>query len=299
MTNIIYNFIGIPPKALRRGGAESSSVTLLPQNVPHFAGNIGDWWAAPARYLSGLWRKKGFVTHILSLDCCSLEKLDKKANIVIGGGGILPADPTHFRWKRIREIVEYFDGIKVLWGVGDVYPWRLQNKELQTTLRTFHLIGLRAFTLIDEYKDVLGAEKVFFVPCASVFAVHKFLKRGLNTCEEQIAAVTYLSTKKDRAILPPLQKGPVKRNKGIDICAVLSFIASGKLVITNSYHGVYWALLFGNEICENALPKQCPKFFTLKYRTPQPQMLEEYRNANCEFNRRFLALANAYVNHAV
>jgi exopolysaccharide biosynthesis predicted pyruvyltransferase EpsI len=38
-------------------------------------------------------------------------------------------------------------------------------------------------------------------------------------------------------------------NHEFDFEKVIRFLASGKVVVTNSYHGAYWAILLGCRVC--------------------------------------------------
>lgn len=83
--------------------------------------------------------------------------------------------------------------------------------------------------------------------------------------------------------------GPYLSNRGTrrDFPRAVRFLASGKTVRTNSYHGAYWALLLGREV-ELVDPFSnrflfLPAHYDGNCLTPMSELLQESRNANINF----------------
>jgi hypothetical protein len=89
---------------------------------------------------------------------------------------------------------------------------------------------------------------------------------------------------------------PTLSNNCASLKDALAFIASGRTVVSNSYHGVYWALLMGRKtICIPFSKKFSAYRFAPHYSTPkrwlaelgqgiaQPQMLPTCREATLAF----------------
>lgn len=96
---------------------------------------------------------------------------------------------------------------------------------------------------------------------------------------------------------------PVETNLCADLPTALRFIASGKTVVSNSYHGVYWALLMGRKtICVPFSNKFSHYRMAPHYATPanwlrsiekavaQPDMLGVVREATATFEAKVRAL---------
>ncbi|CAL4869162.1 hypothetical protein MMA231_03453 (plasmid) [Asticcacaulis sp. MM231] len=129
-------------------------------------------------------------------------------------------------------------------------------------LKAFDLVGVRDFGT--EYR---------WVPCASCM-----LPQLDKPYVVQHEVVIY----EHKRIPIPLNGTPRLSNDGNDIDAVLAFLASGETVITNSYHGAYWATLLGKRVI--AIPNMS-KMYRFKH-FPVVCRADEWK--------RFSALTRAY-----
>ncbi len=177
-------------------------------------------------------------------------------DLVIYGGGSITASPDFHSWKCPV----------IAWGVGHhvrAEPWA-------DAMRTEHE---RASGLCAKYfprDDVDGFE---VVPCAS--CMHPIFDERI---EPRHAVVCYSAA---RRVNVARGKLPHMTNEDGDIEDAVRFLASGKTVITSSYHGAYWARLLGRKV---EIVPWGSKFFYL------PSLsLEQCRDAN---RKAYLAVMN-------
>ncbi|RZJ79717.1 MAG: hypothetical protein EON88_32725 [Brevundimonas sp.] len=191
--------------------------------------NVGDWWCPPSRYFD---LQDPAVGDIKDLD---LETLAD--HVVVGGGGLISAN-FDARMARLAAARPRLKSL-VAWGIGesllnDKTGGRVERYDgpLPDWLEAFDLVGLR---------DVGHGHR--WVPCASC------MLPGFDAPAEVRHPVVVYEHKR---IPIPAEGAPHRSNEGDDIDAVLDFLASGEVVVTNSYHGAYWATLLGRRVV--ALP---------------------------------------------
>lgn len=189
------------------------------------ATNVGDWYCSPMRYFEF---GDAATTDILDFDLASLS-----SHVVLGGGGLI-AKTFHDHMRRLADSRSHLKSL-VAWGIGEsenvdrkggfVYPF---EGALPDYLKAFDLVGVRDFGT--GYR---------WVPCASCMLPQ--LERSYTV---EHSAVIY----EHKRIPVPVEGMPRLSNNGNDIDAVLAFLGSGEIVITNSYHGAYWATLLGKRV---------------------------------------------------
>lgn len=244
------------------------------------ATNVGDWYCAPSRYFADL---RGPELDILQSDFATLE-----GAVILGGGGLIArtfAEP-------MTALAQRRPALKALiaWGVGEslivdrsggfVPPY---DGELPDYLQPFDLVGVRDY----------GAGHRW-TPCASCL-----LPQFDAVRKPSHDIVVY----EHKRIPIPIDGFPRRTNGGDDIDEALAFLASGELVITNSYHGAYWATLLGRRVI--AIPNMS-KMYRFKHApilcrpenwhrhidvaVTYPEALTECRAANHAFHRDVQAL---------
>lgn len=242
--------------------------------------NVGDWYCAPSRYFADL---RGPEQDILQPDFGSLD-----GAVVLGGGGLMArtfAEPMAALAERRPQLRAL-----IAWGVGEslivdrsgglVSPY---DGPLPDYLGHFDLVGVR---------DHGTGQR--WVPCASCL-----LPQFDTPTMPRHDIVIY----EHKRIPIPIEGFPRRTNDGDDIDEALAFLASGELVITNSYHGAYWATLLGRRVI--AIPNMS-KMYRFRHApilcrpenwrrhtslaTAYPEALEECRAANHSFHRDVQAL---------
>jgi hypothetical protein len=257
--------------------------------------NVGDLWSVPARF---------FPLEGLERDILSPQVIEKEVTLVIVGGGGL-GRPGAFKeaLDRLRRPDRHYR--LVAWGVGadsvsvknDILPGPVDMPGLLDFWHGFDLVGTRIFSPTG-YPD--GSFQ--WVPCASCMSpllddlrakkpteklgVYNHLRHDLRphirrelTFSERLLARFHTSS-----------------NRGKRLEDKLRFLARFETIVTNSYHGVYWATLLNRRVvCVpfNGLfsfrhPPQYfqPWRFKMALETAQsyPDALEECRDANRDFH---------------
>ncbi|TAM46281.1 MAG: glycosyltransferase [Gammaproteobacteria bacterium] len=261
---------------LEASGIYGHALIGVPAGMTHVfradATNAGDWWSLPAHYLP--FANKGHLLDIAALR----SDTPMHRNLVVGGGGLVS---PHF--PQLEQLMRRVDIRLIGWGLGhnmnvDVEAGYVEPEELRYPryMERFDLLGVRDW----------GAP-YRWVPCAS--CLHPAFSRDYPIRHE---IVVY----EHKRIPTGIDGFPKMTNDTGDIVAALEFLGSGRLVLTNSYHGAYWATLLGRQVI--AFPFSS-KFYGLKHRIPlcraaewekhvagckvYPEALIEGRRANVDF----------------
>ena len=196
--------------------------------------------------------------------------------MVFGGGGLL--DHPYFT-KGWNSVLGVTAAELIAWGLGHNRHGGPGGRH-PGFLRHFQLVGVR-----DSGPDVPAAFD--WVPCASC------MHAAFDAPAEIVHEVAYYSHER----FPLAADGlPRLANNERDFSKVVRFLASAETVVTNSYHGMYWATLLGRKVV--VLPFSS-KFHSFRYpvalATPEdwqsacrrarafPQALQECRAANLAF----------------
>lgn len=190
-------------------------------------------------------------------------KLLKGRVVVLGGGGLIALD-RHSSHDRVMQFLSIFarsGGTAVAWGIGHnrMGGWRDWMAERNgdfypAWLADFALIGLR--DLPNPYA---------WVPCVS--CMHPAFEQRSDVKHEVVAFLHGQESARIRHAfhgipqLDNIQSGNRKRSEQ-RFREVIELIGSGRTVVTNSYHGLYWATLLGKNVI--AMPNSS-KFSGFKY----------------------------------
>ncbi|BEU99984.1 hypothetical protein [Novosphingobium olei] len=201
--------------------------------------NVGDAFCAPSRYFD----ITGPEQDILELDQQGLSGV-----VIVGGGGLI-AQTFAPAMTALAECRPRLDAL-IGWGMGEslhvdrkggmVMPFA---GALPDYLGAYDLLGVRDFGT--PYR---------WTPCASCMSPEFDRVRDQPTKP----FVIY----EHKRIPVPIDGQDRLTNDGNDISGVLDFLASGEVVITNSYHGAYWATLLGRRVV--AIPNMS-KLYRLKH----------------------------------
>lgn len=248
--------------------------------------NVGDWYCPPLRYFD-----------LGGLDASDIKspRMADGDHVVVGGGGLVSANfqPHMERLAARRPRLSAL----IAWGIGEslindkkgglVGPWA---GPLPAYLKAFDLVGMRDYGT--EYR---------WVPCASCMLDH---------FDRDYPVERDFCIYEHKRIPIPIEGVERRTNDGKDIDEAISFLGSARTIITNSYHGAYWATLLGRRVI--AIPNLSKMF---RFRHPPvlcapsqwreraseaiayPNSLEECRQANREFHRDVMELLAAQTEH--
>ena len=228
--------------------------------------NIGDASGRPSLYfpINPVWG--GMYAPITESNC----------HLLIGGGGLANKHEDRVRKMKV-------DGKRIAWGLGShLYPIRPD-----AAIRGFDLVGIR-----DCDYDGL------WVPCVSCMS--ELFDREYPI-QQDFVFYENVGARME------IGEQPMKSNSCTTMQESVEYLASAECVVTNSYHGAYWASLMGRKVV--AIPRG-HKFHTMKHpvelRTIHdwrdgvkfarvyPEMLQECREANLDFYRRFQCLIHLF-----
>lgn len=244
--------------------------------------NAGDWWSVPAKFFPITGRTIRDVTNPQAIEASSRV-------VIVGGGGLgRPFFAEHLR--RLTASPRSY--MLIAWGVGaDVVEDRtrlLQVDEAPTDpfgdyFNDFDLVGCR----IDAPHP-----RFDWVPCAS--CMHPAFDH-FRTVRPDLGPGLYQH--KRVKLVGPSSPLPCMDNSGDNIVDKLTYLARCSVVVTNTYHGVYWATLLGRPVV--CLPfksglfsfRHRPAYATsakiddhlLASAPVYPEALEECRQANRDF----------------
>jgi len=199
--------------------------------------NIGDMLCPPTRYIDF-----GLPVEYLDISDLRAQQDAPDALTIIGGGGLM-------WWLAKMQVIMATQGPKVLWGIG-------LNAMLQETpdsypewIRQAQLVGIRDYILSGPGMDLL------WVP--GVSCLHEAFK--IRRYPPAYPIVIY-----EHSSAPCIQIGDYPRLRNPKtIEEILRFLSKGEVVITNRYHGVYWATLLGKKVL--LWEPNCSRFFHFRY----------------------------------
>lgn len=235
--------------------------------------NVGDMASNPLQYFLN-------PSEYESIDIIDLmsAQIPDNATVIAGGGGLIanqfmddalraltvPQDHNQLLnladqyWKvcssgnsQVRQeffsklnplVKEYLDklsrttGPRVIWGAGhnSDYIKKLKGDlEYPEWLRDFNLIGVRDYN-----------QQYNWVPCAS--CMHPALRKKYPIKND----VIWFEHKKQLIKSADFGSKPIPRfiNSGDNIDQTIELLGSANIVITNSYHGAYWATLLKKKV---------------------------------------------------
>ena len=187
--------------------------------------NVGDAVCSPRSYVD----LPGPVHDIVGLDTTKLSGV-----VIVGGGGLI-AD-TFAPYMSALAAARPRMSALIGWGIGEslnvdrkggfVLPYA---GALPAYLEAFDLLGVRDFGTPHRW-----------VPCASCLS--DAFDRPHPEPDKPFAIYEH------KRIPIPIEGADRRTNTGNDFIAVLDFLASAEVVVTNSYHGAYWATLLGRRV---------------------------------------------------
>lgn len=234
--------------------------------------NVGDMSCAPALYWNALCEQigSGPKADITLSDICGITGTQRElfggtsesiipdgAALIVGGGGLLAH--RNFRGTMIRLATRTdVQGPVVFWGVGlngyETHQRDASQPELPPYLaragkRGNVLLGIRDYDPLSKFR---------WVPCAS--CLHQAFDYNVSiraSCQsERVGALTstvpegnqcadHLEGWIEQGLLGP---DDLHSNRGTDLTPVVEFMRGYDVIVTSSYHAVYWATLLGKKV---------------------------------------------------
>lgn len=241
--------------------------------------NVGDMYCNPSRYFN-------------LGDVSSEELLYNKTNLsnktlVVGGGGLI-----HKKFSgHIETLISKNPTNTVLWAIGHNFGKRYFEKSQGKVyypdwIDYCSLVGIRDW--IDDYEK-------YYLPCVS--CMHPAFDKTYKVRHDVVYFTHAFKTKFENKEVRPLIT-----NKTTNFNNVIEFLGSSNTVVTDSYHGAYWAQLLGKNV---QVASWSVKFNHMKYppyflnsindsykpvNNSVPGFLQECREYNNNFYQKFLNL---------
>lgn len=189
--------------------------------------NLGDRVSSPALYLP--WTNGVTPTKIEDI---LMVPPGPRADVIVGGGGWLRHEVLAGLAPRVRRLV--------LWGVGEnVFDDDDRPRAVPYGPRV--LLGVRDWPVPSDLG--VPSDQVRWVPCAS--CLHPAFSEPVSNPVREIVVYDHY----ERPLEAWRQMFPSASNADFpDVRGVLRYLASGAIVVTNSYHGLYWATLLGRRV---------------------------------------------------
>lgn len=177
--------------------------------------NVGDLACSPGHYFD--FGRSDFLDLTQDAPACH--------RAIIGGGQIFDecVEAAIYRTARARH--------KVVWGVG-ISPKNVNHFSFDILHGSCALIGSRNW-------DVPRCD---YVPCPSAMSP---LFDAPPAASRDVVLFSH-GTRSNGLVRPA--GIPEMTNKGCSMVEAIAFIASGEVVVSNSYHGTFWAMCLGRRV---------------------------------------------------
>ena len=205
--------------------------------------NVGDAYCPPFMYFP--FKEKKYID-ILALNSNFEGNVFSNNELVIFGGGGLG---KNFFLKNV-DVLEHLKNkfnLKIIgWGIGyDLYEDRqvlLDDKypKISNFFDFFEIIGTRVYPT-KKFPD----DKYIYVPCASCMSDLFYYFRKKNKIKKNKIGIY---SHKRTLLNHHFPEYSHMTNEVFDFSKVLDFLSSHEFIVTNSYHGVYWATLLGTKV---------------------------------------------------
>jgi len=226
--------------------------------------NQGDLLSAPSNYYPSINDKNIQKIDILGDSTFSLKEnfervsMIKNNDLIIGGGGLLDRKTFQNSISFLADFGKYGNKT-ILWGVGHNNVAFKPSKLFYDQVSKFNLVGIRD----KEYKLIKGA---YWVPCSSC----------LNNSFEEIfqpkRELGIISHEHIEINLKGIKQSFDQISNDTHFGELVQFIGESEVILTNSYHAMYWSVLMKKKVV--VIPNSS-KMFSFKYDVPIINSIEE------------------------
>ena len=245
--------------------------------------NCGDMSSSPMPY---------FDLPSPSKKTCIVNIMDFTKNpndwVIFGGGGLFYENKKASWTQKIASFVESHYGPKIIWGAGsNIHQAGNQTSHDAELLKKFDLVGIRDYGLGHRW-----------VPCASC----------MSPLFDKNYEIKYDIGVYDHAEMPIFTTFP-KCTNNTSMEKAINFLGSCNYVVTNTYHGAYWATLLKKKVIVLPL-ENSSRFFFMRHKPVLVENLNDFdftsavkyesalgdcRVANIEFYKDFMKLIRKHI----
>lgn len=244
----------------------------------NYIGNAGDFWSSPLHYYDF---SSFDYEHIHFLNFAENKVRDKI--FVIGGGGLI-ITKTNYLTQILESILE--NNKVIFWGIGS-----------NTTCQPFFEIFEHKNVLKVGVRDITQELQFDYLPCVSckniLFDKKRYEEGGIGLIEHPDYPIEISN-------LPKISNNSKIEN-------ILDFIGSKSIIISSTFHGIYWSQLMNKKVLYyNETGELNSKFLNMKHRvstcnknnylsrvydvSSTVNLLSESRNLNNSFYKDVISL---------
>lgn len=235
----------------------SKQLNRSPLNVHRYTpNNVGDFYAGVHRYFPQLKRSYLDINGFREIKKSKRKSWADKINqhsLIIGGGGLL--NIRHFdRQIQLFEQLKDMGKKTVIWGAGHNKGGKGKKDGVHTynfNPGNFGIVGTRDYGM--------HGKNIDFVPCVSC------LLPELEDAQEPIHEIGVLfctKSMKNPKLVQKFNEYPNSSNT-TNLEVMMNFIKQCDVLITDSYHAMYWAMLMNRK---TVVVPTTSKFLDFKYK---------------------------------
>lgn len=204
-------------------------------------GNCGDYNCGPFQFFSTYFNGcKCYFHRLCDIDFSVIQEGDY---CIIGGGGLIDHS---VEWNRAIEKCNDKSKNVIIWGAG--INTHTGDTCEQLDLKKFKLVGLRDYQINESL--------INYIPCPSCMlpelANDYEIRRKIGIVEHTMYPIEEFMYE--------------KINNSVDVYSMIKFIGTSDLIISNSYHAIYWATLMKKKVI--IYEKFSSKFDLIKWKQP-------------------------------
>ena len=185
--------------------------------------NVGDMFCGYYKYFYSDLKKYNLMVH--DINSSNFNKIYKDDTVIFGGGGLM--DNSDLWNSNINAILNKSKNV-IFWALGHNKHYN-QNINIKIDFDKVNMLSIR------DYKHESGFR---YVPCASCMIPYLNMKEDIKREIGIISHKDYIIENNEYDIITNSQ----------NIYEIIDFIRTSKVIITNSYHGIYWATLMKRKV---------------------------------------------------
>lgn len=205
--------------------------------------NRGDIYCGYYKYFKDLYN---YDIHIHDIENPNIKLIKENDIVIVGGGGLVNA---WNKWNNFLNIISSKSKNVILWSVGynDIYD--IEDIIVNIDFNKMKMISIRDYNHSSNFR---------YVPCASCMLPYLNIKSNIK---RDIGIISHYYYKLDYDNYDIIYNSD-------SIYNIMQFIASSNIIISNSYHGVYWSTLMKKRVIlmyETSTRFQHLKYAPIKY----------------------------------
>lgn len=194
--------------------------------------NVGDWWCPPFKFFP--------FRPARAIDIVDENFIPDESDILIMGGGGIGSEFFRPHLNRIKKL-KY--SRTILWGAG-----------VDTTVDKQKIIPDSSYDLYGDYFDFIDEvgirvysehERFKYVPCVSCMS-NLFFKYRKKKPNKVLGFFNHKRVSINSS--NHIDSSLIANNSGNNLEEKLNFLSDFEFIVTNTYHGVYWATLLERKV---------------------------------------------------